>query len=269
MSEQAFKFSGEAARNYDEYLGPFLFEPSARIMASYLPEHYEGSVLEMAAGTGRLTRHLSRRMGLTGMLVVTDISPDMLEVAQEKLPSLPIDFKVADAEALPFEDNSFDMVFFQYGIMFLPEKAKGMAEAFRVLKPGGKLFMSTWDATHRIPFMKLWFDEILLPFFTCADKSKYLVPFHMHDPVHLEQLFSAAGFKNISIENRHFQGTSPAPSELVKGFLLKHSMAKEVMEQDPDALMPLADKFQSGIIERFGAELVRCELSAFFCQGEK
>lgn len=269
MSEQAFKFSGEAARNYDEYLGPFLFEPSARIMASYLPDNFDGKVLEMAAGTGRLTRHLSKRMGTQGVLVASDISPDMLEVAKQKLPSEKIVFEVADAQALPFDDNYFDLIFFQYGIMFLPEKAKGMTEAFRVLKPGGKLLMSTWDATHRVPFFNLLYDETLLPFFKVADKSKYLVPFHMHDPDKLEQLFSAAGFKNIRIENRHFQGSSPAPSELVKGFLLKHSMAKEVMEQDPDALMPLAEKFQSGIIERFGAELVSCELSAFFCQGEK
>jgi ubiquinone/menaquinone biosynthesis C-methylase UbiE len=269
MSDQPFRFSGEAARSYDQYLGPFLFEPSARIMSGFLPEDYQGNVLELAAGTGRLTRHLIKKLGSQGRLTASDLSPDMLEIAEQKLSFPNLQFVVADAQQLPFPDDHFDFVFFQYGIMFLPDKGKGMAEAWRVLKPGGKLFMSTWDATDRMPFFHLLFNETLLPFFRGGDMNKYILPFLMHDPNALTELFRNAGFGKINIHHRRFQGTSPAPSELAKGFLLNHPMGKEVMEQDPDALMPMADQLQQRIAERFGQELVTCELSAFFCEGEK
>lgn len=270
MSDQAFKFSGEAAASYDEYLGPFLFEPSARIMAAFMPENYKGEVLELAAGTGRLTRHLAKKLAPEGKLVATDVSSDMLGIAENKLKGQAnLIFENADAAALPYETESFDLVFFQYGIMFLENKMKAMEEAFRVLRPGGKLFMSTWDDTSRMPFFKLLFNDILLPFFKSPDKRKYVLPFLMHEPKELVRLLENAGFRDVEVNNRRFTGTSPAPSELVKGFLLKHSLAKEVMEQDPGALMLMAETLQSRIADQFGPELVSCELSAFFCRGEK
>lgn len=85
MSQQAFTFSGEAAKSYDQYLGPFLFEPSALMLSALVPPHYKGQVLELAAGTGRLTQHLVRRLANPAQLTVTDLNPDMLAIAEKRL----------------------------------------------------------------------------------------------------------------------------------------------------------------------------------------
>jgi ubiquinone/menaquinone biosynthesis C-methylase UbiE len=267
MSEQAFRFSGEAARNYDHYLGPFLFEPSSKIVSELIPEGFEGNLLEVAAGTGRLTRHLVDRLSPEGRLVATDLSEDMLDVARARVSSDKLSFQVADAQALPFPDGSFDRVLCQYGLMFLPDKQKGFDEAYRVLRTGGRFIFATWDDTHKIPFLDLVFNEVLLPFFNSADSAKYVVPFHMHDPEVLEDFMVKAGFRNVVVERKPFMGSAPSPRDLVNGFLLNHSLGKEVMEKDPAALQPLAEKLEHLIGERFGTGPVVGELSAFIGQG--
>ena len=137
MSQQAFTFSGEAAKNYDQYLGPFLFEPSALMLSALVPEHFKGKVLELAAGTGRLTQHLVRRLANPEQLFVTDLNPDMLAIAKEKLDHGGLQFQAEDMQQLSFEDQSFDLVICQYGVMFPPDKAQVFREMQRVLKPGG------------------------------------------------------------------------------------------------------------------------------------
>src|SRR4051812_45000731 len=108
MDKSAFKFSGTAVLNYDTYLGPFLFEPYAKDIASRIDPAKANRVLEIAAGTGRVTNHLHQRINADAILTTTDISADMLELAKQKLINTSIEFLVADAQSLPFEDNSFD-----------------------------------------------------------------------------------------------------------------------------------------------------------------
>lgn len=268
MSE-AFTFSGEAARNYDQYLGPFLFEPSSKIVAALLPEFYQGQVLELAAGTGRLTRLLAEQIKAPGQLTATDLNPDMLAVAREKITSPGVTWNVADIQDLPYPDGSFDMVFCQYGLMFLPDKQKGFNEALRVLKPGGQFIFATWESTDRVPILNLIFNQTLLPFFRSGDKSKYLVPFQMHDPVVLESFMRTAGFDAVSVEIRSFPATAPSPAELLNGFVFKHQLGNEIKAQDPEALVPLAEQLDREIGENFGRKPVKCTLTALIGRGTK
>ena len=123
MANEVFKFSGDRALNYDTYLGPFLFEPFGMEMASRVPATHINSVLELASGTGRVTRHLRSRLPSSVRLVASDLSPDMLEVAKSKLMnSDAVEVIVADMQNLPFESNVFDVVVCQFGIMFPPDK---------------------------------------------------------------------------------------------------------------------------------------------------
>jgi SAM-dependent methyltransferase len=181
MEKDAFKFSGEAAANYDHYLGPLLFEPYAIDLASKLNMAGVHSVLEIAAGTGRVTKHLRNHFGQNVKLTASDFNADMLQVAKNKLLTESIEFKVEDAQALSFPDQSFDLVVCQFGLMFLQDKKKGLREALRVLKPGGTFIFNTWDKTENVPMLKIIFNDTILPFFKGEDTSRFLVPFSLNN----------------------------------------------------------------------------------------
>lgn len=267
MENHAFRFTGEAAVNYDRYLGPFLFEPYA-IEMSHRLENCAGSVLEIACGTGRVTRQLCQRLSPQVQLIATDLSADMLAVAQKELADQPIEFQVADAQNLPFRDNSFDVVVCQFGLMFLPDPNQGFREAFRVLKPGGKFYFSTWDRSAKVPIFKIIFNENILPLFPPEEEARLTRPFSMYDPKMLLTLAQSAKFKNIVVEEVRLKSVAENALQLVNGFLIKHSLGNEILTKDPNALVPLAKKMEAQIATQFGTPVV-CELNAFLGVGEK
>jgi ubiquinone/menaquinone biosynthesis C-methylase UbiE len=238
-------------------------------MAEKLPANEAGAVLEVACGTGRLTRQLSKRLAGQSTLTAIDISADMLEVAKHNLTGEKISFIEANAMDLPFDNDSFNYVFCQYGIMFFADKLKGVQEAYRVLKPGGRYLFSTWDDTLKMPLLKVVFNDTLFPFFEGEELSPYMVPFSMHDPEALKQLLAAAGFKKIEVENVVLEGTSPSAKEVVNAFLLKHSLGKEVTSKDAAALERMATDMEAAIVKQFGNNKVVTKLSAFIASGEK
>src|ERR1700761_4087784 len=113
--KEAFKFTGEDAENYDFYLGPILFEPYARYLISKIDTANVKLVLEIACGTGRVTRHIRNTLPADVKFTATDISNDMLNVAKRELDNKQIDFQTEDAQSLSFPDNSFDLVICQFG----------------------------------------------------------------------------------------------------------------------------------------------------------
>jgi SAM-dependent methyltransferase len=137
-------FEGSIPELYERFMVPLVFEPYAEDLARRVAERQPGRVLETAAGTGVVTRLLSGQLP-DADIVATDINPPMLQRAQEIGTSRPVTWQPADATQLPFEDNSFDVVVCQFGVMFFPDKVAAHSEAHRVLKPGGHLIFNTWD----------------------------------------------------------------------------------------------------------------------------
>src|SRR3954452_25612764 len=101
----------------------------------------------------------------------------MLAIAQTKFqPEEHVDFRPADATALPFADNSFDAVVCQFGVMFFPDKPKSYHEALRVLAPGGKYLFNVWDANRYNPFGRIA-HEVAGRFFESDPPQFYRAPF--------------------------------------------------------------------------------------------
>ncbi|HXF79108.1 MAG TPA: class I SAM-dependent methyltransferase [Usitatibacter sp.] len=138
-------FAGSIPQLYDEYLVPLIFEPYAEDLAARLAARNPGAVLEIAAGTGVVTRAMSKRLPASTSIVATDLNAPMIERAQATGTSRPVQWRTADAMSLPFDDGSFDAVACQFGAMFFPDKAKAYSEARRVLKPGGAFLFNVWD----------------------------------------------------------------------------------------------------------------------------
>jgi ubiquinone/menaquinone biosynthesis C-methylase UbiE len=131
-------FQGAVPENYDRYLGPAIFEPWAEDLVSRLANKKNKRVLEIACGTGIVTRRLRDALPATIEIVATDLNSDMLEFAKPKFKDDEnIIWQQADASALPFPDCSFDAAVCQFGVMFVPDKAAATRESYRVLRGGG------------------------------------------------------------------------------------------------------------------------------------
>ena len=139
-------FAGSIPEIYDRYLVPLIFDSNALDLASRLAEANPLDVLETAAGTGVLTRAIASRLPADARIVATDLNQPMLDCAKARQSQDgQIEWKQADALALPFENQSFDVLACQFGVMFFPDKVQGYLEAWRVLKPGGRFLFNVWD----------------------------------------------------------------------------------------------------------------------------
>jgi SAM-dependent methyltransferase len=174
---------------YDRGLGPVLFEHYGADTARRVAEQKPGNVLEIAAGTGIVTRHLRTLLANTTPLTAIDISEAMLDVARRKFQAdEPVLFQQADAAALPFADDRFDAVVCQFGIMFF-DREQGFREVYRVLKPGGRYWFRVWDSQHYNPFASLSID--VLKRYVPNDLPQFLfepVSCHQIDPLKAQLL---------------------------------------------------------------------------------
>jgi ubiquinone/menaquinone biosynthesis C-methylase UbiE len=270
MASEVFKFSGARSIYYDSLLGPFLFEPFGVEMAGRVPIANVQAVLEIASGTGRVTRHLRDRLPSSVRLVASDLSPDMLNVARSKFTDItPIEFMVADMQNLPFDPNSFDVVVCQYGIMFPPDKQKVFDEVYRVLKPGGVFLFSTWERTERVEIFKLIYNDTVIPFFEGEDTARFVVPFSLYDPSQLKKFLIQSAFSDPTIERVVLNGVGQSAFDLVQGFFVTHAVGQEVADRDPAVFEKMAKDMETKIIKKFNDKPVVCGLASYFGSGVK
>ena len=138
-------FAGSIPRLYERHLVPLIFEPYAADLAARVAACRPSRVLEVAAGTGAVTRQLARLLPAEASIVATDLNRPMLDEAAAVGTDRPVEWRQADATDLPFPDAAFDVVACQFGVMFFPDKARAYAEARRVLRPGGSFVFNVWD----------------------------------------------------------------------------------------------------------------------------
>src|SRR6476620_9462523 len=138
-------FTGSIPKLYETYLVPLIFEPYATDLVDRLTSRSPARVLEIAAGTGVVTRALASVLPENVSIVATDLNQPMLDQASALGTKRPVEWRQADAMQLHFTDATFDAVVCQFGVMFFPDKSKAFAEARRVLRPGGVFIFNVWD----------------------------------------------------------------------------------------------------------------------------
>jgi ubiquinone/menaquinone biosynthesis C-methylase UbiE len=138
-------FAGSIPEVYDSHLVPLIFESYAADLAQRVAALAPTRVLETAAGTGVVTRAMARRLPPHVDVVATDLNSPMLQRAATIGTQRPVQWQQADAVQLPFDDESFDIVVCQFGVMFFPDKQRAFAEARRVLRRGGSVLFNVWD----------------------------------------------------------------------------------------------------------------------------
>jgi SAM-dependent methyltransferase len=198
-------FTGSIPLYYDRCLGHAWFDAFALDLAQRLPAKPPGDVLEIACGTGLLTRRLRERIDPALQLVASDLSLAMLDYARGKLAGAQgIEWREADASKLPFHDGEFGAVVCGFGFMFVPDKNAAFSEARRVLTEDGILLFNVWDSIDVNPHIKAN-AEVVEGLFPGDKEMRFRIPYEMYDPALLQELLAQAHFGDVKIEKKAMQ----------------------------------------------------------------
>jgi SAM-dependent methyltransferase len=209
-------FSGSIPEYYDRCLGPAWFGPFGRELAALLPQDPGGDVLEIACGTGLVTRELRARLAPSRRLVASDLNKPMLDYARSKLGDRGIEWREADAQALPFREGEFAAVACALGFMFMPDKPKAFSQARRVLKRGGTLILSVWDRAEENDAARIY-AETIEAMFPGDEDMRFRLPWAMHDESALRKLLADARFDVVRIEKKRLSAGDVDPRTIATG----------------------------------------------------
>jgi SAM-dependent methyltransferase len=256
-------FAGPMPQFYERYLVPLIFEPYAADLAARVARHQPARVLEVAAGTGVLTRQLAKALPPGASIVATDLNPPMLEQAAATGTARPVEWRQADAMQLPFPDGTFDAVACQFGVMFFPEKPRAFAEARRVLRPGGFFLFNAWDRLEHNEFAEAVTQALEGPFANHPPRFLARVAHGYHDLCAIGQDLAAAGFERLpacttlAARSRADSPRLPAVA-YCQGTPLRH----EIEAHGPARLAEATEIATAAIARRFGSGSVDGKIQA-------
>jgi SAM-dependent methyltransferase len=256
-------FTGSIPELYDQYLVPLIFEPYAIDLVNRAASRPLSRVLEVAAGTGVVTRKLASALPPSVAIVATDLNQAMLDRAAAVGTSRPVEWRQADASRLPFPDGHFDAVICQFGVMFFPDKAAAFAEALRVLGPGGLFLFNAWD---RLETNELT-DAVCAGVATVfpADPPSFMarLPHGYHDPERIRQDLLLGGF-HAAPTITTVKARSRAASPRIPALAVCHGspLRNEIEARDPSLLDRATDAGAEEVARRFGPGPVDGQLQA-------
>jgi ubiquinone/menaquinone biosynthesis C-methylase UbiE len=240
VGDDATRFAGNSIpEHYDRGLGPVLFAGYGERIARQAASHGPRRALELAAGTGIVTRYLRDFLPPGANLTASDLNPPMLEVARAKFgPEEPVEFRTADATNLPFADASYDVLVCQFGVMFFPDKDKSYREARRVLAAGGRYLFSVFDSLDFNPCQRV-VSEVLAETFNVDPPPFLNVPFGYGavDPI-LASL-RAAGFGDVRVDVVNLRQLVVDLAAFAAAFVLGSPLADQIRARgiDPQAMI--------------------------------
>jgi SAM-dependent methyltransferase len=233
VSGSQANFSGALPALYDRHLGPVLFEPYAADLAARLPTGDGLRVLEIACGTGIVTRRLREALPDSASVVATDLNEPMIAYARDAVPAPGIVWQQADAQALAFPDGSFDVAICQFGFMFLPDKAQGFREVRRVLRADGVLLANVWHSLEANPAPGA-IHATLAKLFP-ADPPRFLeTPYGYHDDAQIRADMAEADWSDVRLEDVCLQSLGPSAADFAAGFTRGSPLAHELAERNAD-----------------------------------
>ena len=222
------QWSGEMATAYERWLAPAVFAPFAVDLAARAAWLSPRTVLEIAAGTGVLTRELTTALPAASV-VATDLNPAMVELGLRTARGAT--WRRADALGLPFGAAEFDLVICQFGVMFLPDKAAGFAELRRVLAPGGRVLVSTWGPASQHGFAAALLAALARVFPQDPPAFIAAVPHGYHDLDQISADLAAGGLSCVSAEPVTVTGRSPSAADVAAGFCLGTPLRAAIAER--------------------------------------
>lgn len=225
-------FARRAAESYERYFVPTIGEPVAADLVEAAGPRPGERVLDVACGTGVVTRLAAERVGAEGTVAGLDPNPGMLEVAREAAPpDASIRWHEAPAEEIPLPDDSIDLALCGMGLQFFSDKAAALGEIRRVLVPGGRLVANVPGPT---PPPLAAMAEALTDHIGPESASFVHAVFSLHDPDELRALVTGAGFRHAEARSAPRALSLPAPEEFLWQYVRSTPLAAAVAEADED-----------------------------------
>ena len=256
-------FRDDIATIYESHLVPLIFQPYAADLVERLASRPLTHVLEIAAGTGVVTRVLAAELPESVAIVATDLNQAMLDEAAAKGTSRPVEWRQADAMNLPFADASFDAVVCQFGVMFFPDKAKAFAEVRRVLTSDGVFMFNVWDRIEENEFP----DEVTkaLAKLYPEDPPRFMIrtPHGYHDVAKIVRDLTDGGFMEApSIETIAVQSKAASARDVTIAFCLGTPLRGEVVSRTSGRLDDVIAAVSRDLAARFGSGAVEGKIQA-------
>lgn len=256
-------FSDAMSAVYERHLVPLIFTPYASALAQRVALTNATRVLEIACGTGVLTRSLASRLPASVSITATDLNQAMLDQAAYVGTTRPVEWRQADALRLPFEDGSFDAVVCQFGVMFFPDKRRAFAEARRVLGDDGLFLFSVWDRIEENEFADVVTTAVASQFPDDPPAFLARTPHGYSDRSAIEGDLSQAGFS----DGAYFAtiaARSRAESPAVPAVAYCHGtpLRNEIESRSPAGLEEVTGIATAAIERRFGSGTVDGKVQA-------
>lgn len=256
-------FAGSIPKLYEQYLVPLIFEPYAADLANRLRSRFFSRVLEIAAGTGVVTRALASVLPEKTSIVATDLNQAMLDQASAVGTKRTVEWRKADAMQLPFADGTFDAIVCQFGVMFFPEKSKAFSEARRVLRPGGVFIFNVWDRITENEFADTV--TVALESVFPKDPPRFLArtPHGYHDRRIIECDLANGGFTATPrIDTVAASSRATSPRNPAIAYCQGTPLRNEIETRDAARLGEATDIAAEAIAQRFGAAAVDGKIQA-------
>ncbi|MEO8924281.1 MAG: class I SAM-dependent methyltransferase [Caldimonas sp.] len=263
-------FVGSIPELYETLLVPMIFEPYAADLVTRLAARPVARVLELAAGTGVVTRQIASRLPHSVSIVATDLNQPMLDRAFAVGTARPVQWRQADALQLPFADATFDAVVCQFGVMFFADKARAFSEARRVLAPGGILIFSVWDRIEDNEFADTVTTALRGLFPDDPPRFMARVPHGYHDPSTIERDLKSGGFDAAPrIETVAARSRAASARIAAMANCLGTPLRNEIEARDAAPLDEACDRATQAIAERFGPDAIDGKIQALVVAVER
>ena len=262
MSSTDAAFSGSIPGLYDRHLARLFFEPYANEVARRAADLHPDWILETAAGTGILTAALAEAIP-SAHIVATDLNQAMLDLARARVVSDNLRFETADAQDLPFEDSSFDLVVCQFGTMFYPDRVLGNKEGRRVLRDDGSYIAVIWDRLDRNPASRIVHEAVTALFPDDPPGFVARTPFGYSDTALIEADMKAAGFADVAIETVELSSDPRTTAhDAAAGLVLGSPLRAEIEPRGASSLQRAVEAAEQALEELEGPDGFRSPLSA-------
>lgn len=263
-------FAGSIPQIYDRYLVPLIFEHYASDLARRLAARKLGSVLEIAAGTGVVTRQLAATLPETVSIVSTDLNQPMIDQARKTGTSRAVEWRQADASQLPFPDGAFDAVACQFGVMFFPEKARAFAEARRVLRPNGVFMFNVWDRIEENEFADTLTTALAAVFPDDAPSFMARTPHGYYDRAQIDRDLGTGGFaKKARYETVTTTSRAPSAEIAAIAYCQGTPLRNEIESRGTVSLAEATEVAAAAIAKRFGGGPIEGRIQALVVAVEK